>query len=370
MFYNLFCDSIAQKKDKKIRFRRDSDKDDYKSQQIFKSNDLISDGLAANVLNAVVKALIDGYNVDHNNHQFLELLLHLFKVQTKDNFNRLLTELNINSFDEFWTVFIKQWFSKCSLNTESKEKSQLIKTLIEMTAVLLAFVEEKQRKYNLLNEILTLNDPFLTESLISTIIKSKDKFLSEWLKTESTGTSIESMTSKLIENIIGSSADPSEKDLDILWKLISHCFSDTSFDKLSTEKVINKLCISLKNCCSSSKSKFIVDFTCGLASQLFKSYELCTSLASARELLLTIFSINCRLSEENTHLTNAWRDGVRNIVKSNGSYLCDDGIITKLILEIRSRLQSNIISFEKYFNCSQIFAYFHNYLYFQRRTGF
>ncbi|CAG2183114.1 unnamed protein product, partial [Oppiella nova] len=83
-----------------------------------------------------------------------------------------------------------------------------------------------------------------------------------------------------------------------------------------------------------------------MAQQLFASYELCTELSSARELLVTIFAINCCIDDPNGQLSTAWRTGVANIVRSNGAYLKDDGVITRLALHIRSRLQANITSVE------------------------
>ena len=304
--------------------------------------------MAVSALNQISAALIEGYHSDDNKYQYLELLIDLFRVQTKDSFDRLLKVLTI-SFDNFWSAFVREWFTKCVQNKNFNEKTKKIKTLTDLTIILLSFVEEKEQKYVFLDEILSINDPFVSETLFSTIIASNEKYLSDWLKFESTGTSIVNLTSKLIDNIIDSSSDSSQQESDVLWKLMSLCFVDNSFNKLYIEVIIDKFRQCLQNSCrSSSNREFLVEFTCRLASQLFSSYELCTSLTSARELLLTIFSINCRFDDSNKQLSNAWKTGVTNIVKSNGCYLSEDGIVSKLVLSVKSRLNSNITSVEKY----------------------
>ncbi|CAG2118246.1 unnamed protein product, partial [Medioppia subpectinata] len=223
-------------------------------------------------------------------------------------------------------------------------------TLIDMTIALMELIADNETRFKILNDICLLSDPYIIERVISiATTKTGDNYLHQWLKSESAGRALIAQTSLLIHASIESSAGPSaQRDLDILWRLISHCFADNSFKREYIEEVIDKFRVAFQDSCrsSSATADHLLDFTCRLASQLFTSYELCTELSSARDLLLTIFSMNCRVDDPSGQLRTAWRSGVANIVRSNGAYLADDGIIARLALEIRSRLQTNITSIE------------------------
>lgn len=354
LFLNLFSDSSAKKKEKKIRFRRDSsDTDLRRAFNDLKLNDLIGDEIAISFANRLTKTLIDVYHSDrwlsYQRYEYLILLIDLFRVQTNDTLNSLVKELGLKDVNEFCHKFVKEWFKRQSLCLKSEQKTNEIKSLIDLTFFTLNFIEVKEEKFQLMNDLLSLNDPYIIDGLFSRIIASKDKTLGQWLKSESAGNAIVAQTSQLIHNSIDSSSASSQRDADVLWKLMTHCFAENTFDKRFVEAVIDKFRLSIQNIDrTKADTNFLVEFTCRLASQLFASYELCTSLTSARELLLTIFSINCRIDDQNKELLNAWKTGVKNIVRSNGAYINDDSIVSRLALHVRSRLQSNITSVEKY----------------------
>lgn len=348
LFLNLFSDSNINKKDKKIRFCRESDEELTESVQNLKLNDLRSDEMATALLNEITKTVIDYYHSDTYKYNYLEILLDLMKLHSLTTFSLLLNYINNDCIEKFWTTYVKVWFETQRLSLPTNDKSKQIKTLIDIIFILNSLTDEKQRKLSLLDEVSLMSDPYILDSLFSKISHSNDKCYKEWLNSENAGKAIVKETSNLIHHSIEISAS-SDRDLDILWKLISHCFSSNCINKQYIEEIIDKFRLTLQNSRSVSKIEYLVDFTCRLASQLFSSYEFCTSSVSARNLVLTIFSLNCRFPDENKQLLNAWKSGIRVIIKSNGGYMSEDGIITKMALQIRSRLQANVITLEKYF---------------------
>ncbi len=354
LFLNLFSDSNVSKKDKKIRFRRESDEELSKSVQNIKLNDLSSDETATILLNRITKFVIECYHSDNSNYNYLELVLNLFKLHTLTTLSLLLDSNTNDCVEKFWTNYLKAWFETQRLSLPTNDKTKQIKALVDIVLILNLLNNEKHINFCLLDAIPSLSDPYILETLFSNLCQTKDKYLKEWLKSEIAGKAIVKETSNLIHDSIEMSAS-SHRDLDILWKLISHCFSENSINKIYIEEIIDKFRLSLQNSGSVSKIEHLVDFTCRLASHLFSSYDLCTSLTSARNLLLTIFSLNCRFLDGNKQLSNAWKIGVRVIIESNGGFISEDGIITKLALQIRSRLQANIHTIEKYFSNSFLF---------------
>jgi hypothetical protein len=275
-------------------------------------------------------------------------VLNLFKLHTLTTLSLLLDSNTNDCVEKFWANYLKAWFETQRLSLPTNDKTKNIKALVDIVLILNSLNNEKHINFCLLDEISSLSDPYILETLFSNLCQTKDKYLKEWLKSEIAGKAIVKETSNLIHDSFEMSAS-SHRDLDILWKLISHCFSENSINKIYIEEIIDKFRLSLQNSGSVSKIEHLVDFTCRLASQLFSSYDLCTSLTSARNLLLTIFSLHCRFPDQNKQLSNAWKIGVRVIIESNGGFISEEGIITKLALQIRSRLQANIHTIEKYF---------------------
>ena len=351
LFLSLFSDSIAQKKEKKIRFRRDSDEDDYKLEQNLRFNDLINDEMAVSAVHQINRALIDGYHSDDNKYQYLELLVDLFRIYTKDSFEQFLEVITID-FNKFWSNYIKEWLRNCVHNMKSSDNSSRIQRIVDLIVILLSFVDEKQEKYDFLNQVLSLNDPFVSESLFSTLISSKDNHISNWLQSDPTGTAFVKLIAQLLDHMFKSLNNTSAEDLAIFWKLFNDCLAKNSINKLYVGVIIDKFTAIFRNICLSSLSsddrEFLVKFVCRLASELFSSDEFCTSLTPSQDLLLTIFSSNCRTDDTDNQLLNTWRKGLTNVVKSNGGYFSDNGIISRHVLEIKSCLNANINSIEKY----------------------
>ncbi|XP_064473066.1 E3 ubiquitin-protein ligase listerin-like [Ornithodoros turicata] len=90
-----------------------------------------------------------------------------------------------------------------------------------------------------------------------------------------------------------------------------------------------------------------VNFVCDVTLALFSSYQDCSHLASSGDLLHTLFLLDCQnaaASGITEKVGRAWRQGVHTIVKAQGGFVKDDGVLHKISSSIHSQLLTDLSS--------------------------
>lgn len=91
-----------------------------------------------------------------------------------------------------------------------------------------------------------------------------------------------------------------------------------------------------------------VDFVCDVTLTLFSSYQGCSHLSSSEDLLLTLFLLNCQNATSSApsgsmeKVSRAWQQGVHMIVKAQGGFLKDDGVLRNISSKIHSLALSDM----------------------------
>lgn len=336
--------NVSKRDERKICFRRESEETNTFTKSVKEPNELICDELASNFLIQLMESAVNLYSADHSLCLLIELLLVTLKFNTKQTLSSFLKCNQNECVNTFWNKYIKVWLENERLSLPTQDKIQQVRKLVEMVITLCHIDGDKINKLSLLDQLAAIKDPYIFECLLMQINQSTDEVLKEWLRTDAAGISIVNEASHLIHQSINVSAS-SQRDLDILWKIVSHCFTSDLIRKDYMEEIIEKFRLTIQN--SSLKTENLIEFTCKLASHLFSGYERCTSLDSAKNLVITLFTMSLQPTVKNELLRTTWKNAVDVIVKSNGAYLCEGGVISMLALKIRSRLQGQLKTIER-----------------------